>query len=224
MTQIARLYRESQSSFVELFQSLDDDQLAITVPCSPEWTVRDVLSHVAGVTDDVANGRVDGAATDPWTAAQVERWRDTDPAVLIEQWNSQIDGVAEALEQFGEFRPPLDCHTHEHDLRHALGMFDNQSSEVVMLMATRFADVAVGRPVSITFADGSIGSMPGDGDPIELSGLTQFEFVRSRLGRRTPEQVAAYEWSEAPGEQVLSNWFAFGPSELPIVEAASRWG
>jgi hypothetical protein len=185
--------------------------------------VRDVLSHVAGVTDDIVNGRIEGAATDPWTAAQIERWRDADPQALIDQWNGQIDGVADLLEQIGELRPPLDCHSHEHDIRHALGLFDNQSSEMIMLMADRFAEAPMTRPVAITFADQSSSAMPGEGEPISLSGVTQFEFVRSRLGRRTPDQVAAYDWSEPPGD-VLAGWFAFGPSPLPIVEAASRWG
>jgi hypothetical protein len=223
VTSIARLYRDSQHSFVELFQSLDADQLATTVPCTPEWTVRDVLSHVAGVTDDIANGRVEGAATDPWTASQVERWREADPAMLIEQWNGQIEGIATLLEQLGELRPPLDCHSHEHDVRHALDMPDHQSSEMIMVMTARFAEAPMARPVTITFADDSTATMPGEGEPISLSGLTQFEFVRSRLGRRTPDQVAAYEWSEPPGD-LLSEWFAFGPSRVPIVEAASRWG
>jgi hypothetical protein len=38
------------------------------------------------------------------------------------------------------------------------------------------------------------------------------------------EQVAAYPWSEPPSDELLSKWFVFGPAELPIVEAASRWG
>ena len=52
MTSIADLYVGAQASFVDLFQSLGDDDLAKPVPCTPSWTVRDLLSHVAGVTDD----------------------------------------------------------------------------------------------------------------------------------------------------------------------------
>jgi hypothetical protein len=224
VTSISQLYLGAQASFVELYRTLEDDDLAKAVPCTPRWTVRDVLSHVAGVTDDIANGRIDGASTDPWTAAQVERWRDADPEMLIEQWNGQIGAIADVLDQIGEFRPALDCCSHEHDLRHALDRTDNQSSEIVNVTAEHFAKIPVGRPVAITFADGSTLLMPGDGEPIELDGLTQFEYVRSRLGRRTRAQVAAFSWSEAPSDDLLSEWFTFGPSELPIVETASRWG
>jgi Mycothiol maleylpyruvate isomerase N-terminal domain len=224
MTSIARLYRDAQSSMVALLESLDDDDWATPVPCTPGWTVRDVLSHVAGVTDDIANGRVEGAGTDPWTSAQVERWRDVDPTTLIAQWNSQIDAVADLLEQFGEVRPPIDCWSHEQDVRHALGREPSVPDDFAEAVVARFGAVPVGPPVTITFTDGTQSSIPGEGDAIELGGITQYEFARSRLGRRTREQVAGYDWSQPPSDEVLSNWFAFGPAELPIVEAASRWG
>jgi Mycothiol maleylpyruvate isomerase N-terminal domain len=209
---------------VALLESLDDHDWATPVPCTPGWTVRDVLSHVAGVTDDIANGRVEGAGTDPWTAVQVERWRDVDQATLIAQWNSQIDGVADLLEQFGEVRPPIDCWSHEQDVRHALGREPNVPDDFVEGIVTRFGAVPVGPPVTITFADGTQSSIPGEGDTIELRGITQYEFARSRLGRRTRDQVAGYDWSQPASDEVLSNWFAFGPAGLPIFEAASKWG
>ena len=159
---------------VRLLESLDDDDWATPVPCTPGWTVRDVLSHVAGVTDDIANGRVEGATTDPWTAAQVERWRDVDPAALIAQWNSQIDAVADLLEQFGEVRPPIDCWSHEQDVRHALGREPSVPDDFAEAVVARFGAVPVGPPVTITFTDGTQSSIPGEGDTIELGGITQY--------------------------------------------------
>jgi hypothetical protein len=218
MTSIANLYRDAQASMVTFLQSLDADEWRTPVPCTPEWTVRDVLSHVAGVTDDISNQRVEGAATDPWTAAQVERWRDTDADTLIAQWNGQIDSVAELLERFGEIRPAIDCWTHEQDIRHALGRDANMPEEFVGAVIARFGELPVGPPVTINFADGTQGEIPGDGEPIALAGITQYEFARSRLGRRTRDQVAGYAWSQPPSDVLLTNWFAFGPSQLPIVE------
>jgi uncharacterized protein (TIGR03083 family) len=203
---------------VTLLSSLDDDEWSTPVPCCPDWTVRDVLSHVAGVTDDIANGRVEGAGTDPWTAAQVARWRDVDRSALIEQWNGQIGGVADLLEQVGEVRPPIDCFNHEHDVRHALGRDLRVPPDFLAAMVDRFAAVSAGPPVTVTFADGATAALPGEGDPVSLRGISQYEFVRSRLGRRTREQVASYDWSQPPGDELLSEWFAFGPSELPIIE------
>jgi hypothetical protein len=224
VTGIARNYIEAQRSFVDLFGSLEASDMEKAVPCTPMWTVRDVLSHVAGVTDDIANGRVDGAGTDPWTAVQIERWRAAESSMLIDQWSGQIDGVATLLEQIGEGRPVFDCRTHEYDVRHAVGQVVDDDSDVLDMMSERFQTAPAGRPVTITFLDGSAAQLTGEGEPIELAGISQFEFVRSRLGRRSRDQVAAYEWSRDPGHEVLTSWFVFGPSDVPIVEAASRWG
>src|SRR5262245_33787893 len=118
---IARLYRANQQSIVALFESLDESQWAQPVRCPPGWTVREVLSHVEGVADDLYNRRLEGAGTPPWTAAQVERSRHLAPAEVIARWNAQVDAVADGLEQFGQMRPVFDVASHEHDLRQALG-------------------------------------------------------------------------------------------------------
>ncbi len=224
MTTISRIYLDGQASMVSMLSSLDESQWATPVPCTPLWTVRDVLSHVAGITDDITNGRTEGAASDPWTAAQVERWRDTDPGDLMEQWSGQIGTIAELLERVGEFRPSLDCWAHEQDICHALGRETATPDAVIDTMVARFGTVPIGPPVTVTFANDAHVEIPGEGDPISLTGITQYEFARSRFGRRSREQVADYSWSVPMTDDMLTNWFAFGPSELPIVEAASRWG
>lgn len=47
-----------------------------------------------------------------------------------------------------------------------------------------------------------------------------FETFRSVLGRRTPDQVRSLDWSGELDalDPVLAAWFAFGPSEIGIVE------
>ena len=118
--EIARLYRLAQTSFADLARTIAPDEWARPSPCTPAWSVRDVLSHAAGVTLDIVEGNVEGAATDPWTAAQVERWRDAPVDELLGRWDAAIDQAAAAIEMIGEGRPVFDCHTHEHDVRTAL--------------------------------------------------------------------------------------------------------
>jgi hypothetical protein len=50
--------------------------------------------------------------------------------------------------------------------------------------------------------------------------VSVFELFRSRLGRRSREQVRDYDWTggDADIDVVLERWFNFGPSPLPIVE------
>lgn len=216
--EIARLYRDAQRSFVELIRTFDEDDWRVAVPCCPGWTARDVLSHAAGVTLDIAEGNVEGAATDPWTAAQVERWRDTSVDELLTRWDDAIDGVADAIEAFGEARPPLDCHTHEHDLRHAVGRPGNRDSELMRTATTLFGGRPVGRPVEVTFDDGSILTIPGEGSPVVLDGVGSFELTRSRLGRRSSAQVRSWRWYDQLTADELAAWFMFGPSPAPIDE------
>lgn len=221
---IARLYVDAQRSFVELSRSLSDADWATPVPCCPGWTVRDVLSHVAGLADDLTHGRVEGAATDPWTAAQVERWRDATVDHLLAQWEEQAPAVGAVLEQLGEVRPPIDCCTHEHDVRGALGRPGNRDSELVMFAASALGRVDAPVPVEVELVDGrrfAWTSVEAEHDPSErrlVRGLDEFELFRSRLGRRSADQVRAYDWSEPPSDEVLDAWFTFGPSPLAIHE------
>ena len=55
---------------------------------------------------------------------------------------------------------------------------------------------------------------------VVLRGVSVFELFRSRLGRRSREQVRDYDWtgSDADIDAVLERWFNFGPSPLPIEE------
>ena len=117
MTEVAEHYRTARLRITELVLSLDDDDLARAVPACPGWTVHDVVSHITGVADDALNGRMDGVATDPWTAAQVERGRDVPTADLLDRWTEQ----AAVFESFP--LPPqavIDLTTHEQDIRGAV--------------------------------------------------------------------------------------------------------
>lgn len=216
--EIARLYRDVQRSFVDLVADLDDDQWSLPSPCTPAWTVRDVLSHVAGVSIDIVEGNVEGAATDPWTAAQVERWAGTPVDELIERWNAAIGPAADGVEAFGQPLPIFDCHSHEHDVRTAVGRPGNRDSEAMEVIIDALLHAEFGRPLTIECTDRPTVSNDGDGEPLRLSGVSGFDVARSRLGRRSRTQVTAWQWSEPVADDVLSTWFRFGPSRVDIVE------
>ena len=217
---IADQYRIAVRSFTDLARTLDAHAWATVVPCTPDWTVRDVLSHVSGIPDDAAAGRMDGAPGEAWTAAQIERNRSFGVDELLERWVEQAPVFAEIIEQGGEHRPPIDCHSHEHDVRHALGRPGARSNSIID--QPMFARVDVPVRLRIEFADG--GSVEtGDqtaASNVALRGVTTFELFRSRLGRRSRPQVRSYDWQgdDADIEAVIDGWFSFGPSPLPIVE------
>ncbi len=217
---IAEQYRFAVDSFIDLARTLDDAAWATVVPCAPVWTVRDVLSHVSGIPDDAASGRMEGAPGEAWTAAQVERNGVFSVDELLTRWSQQVPAFAELIEQVGQGRPPIDCHSHEHDIRHALDRPGARSNPIVDTPS--FATLAAPSRVVIELADGTTVTT-GDldaGTTVTLRGATTFELFRSRLGRRSRHQVRAYDWSGADSdiEAVIDVWFAFGPSLVPIVE------
>ena len=220
---IGQRYSEASRSFIDFARSLSDDDWATAVPCTPGWTARDVLSHVSGVPDDGLAGRIDGAATEPWTASQVERNAGFTVEELLERWEAQSELFGAAIEAMGEERPPYDCHSHEHDIRHAVGRPGNRSSAIIAIavpaMLANFADV----PVSIDVAlDSDVTVRTGRSDAARTVRLstTRFEIFRSVLGRRTPDQVRGLDWTGEPTaiDTVVRAWFTFGPSDTPIAE------
>jgi uncharacterized protein (TIGR03083 family) len=194
---IGERYLQAHRSFVDLARALTIEDWSTPVPCCPGWTCRDVLSHVAGIPDDAFAGRMDGVATPPWTEAQVARWRDTPVEDLLAQWEAQAPMFASVLDQLGESRPPIDCQTHEFDVRQALGRPGNRDSAIVRMVAAEFR--ATG-PIAVP------------------EGVDDFELFRSRIGRRSGAQVLAYAWPSPPDEAALAEWFVFGPSEVDIHE------
>jgi len=176
---------------------------------------------VAGIPDDVLAGRLDGVATDPWTAAQVERNRDLAVADLLARWNEQTPGFAAAMQSMHQNRPPIDLQSHEHDVRHALGRPGNRDNDIITAAAyATVADWDGTTPLVVEFDDGTIVGSTARQSTVVLRGVTTFEIVRSFTGRRTREQVEAYDWAGEPDRiaAVVGDWFAFGPAEHPIIE------
>lgn len=215
----------AQESFVDLAGTLSDDEWATAMKCTPGWTVRDVLSHVSGIPDDGLAGRMEGAPGEAWTASQVERNRGFSVAELLERWNAQASDFAAAIEIMEEIRPPFDCHSHEHDIRHAIARPGNRDTAIIEAAGLRLADgFEMPFAVTIELQDGrsfnSKGTYSSSARGVTLRDVTPFELFRSRLGRRTRKQVRGLDWigTDADIDLVIDDWFRFGPSEIPINE------
>jgi hypothetical protein len=215
---IGERYLLAHASFAELARTLSDAEWATPLPCTPAWTARDVLSHVAGIPDDAEAGRMDGAPGEAWTAAQVERNRHLGVGELLDRWAVQAPGFADMIEQTGEGRPPIDCHSHEHDVRQALDRPGNRESLLVTMTASGLAQLP-GHALRVELTDGTVLGAE-DGAGVVLSGIDRFDMFRSRLGRRSRDQVRSWDWrgDDTAIEAVIDDWFVFGPSPHPIHE------
>ncbi len=218
---IAELYVAAVDSFVDVARTLTDDQWATPAPCTPGWTARDLLSHVSGIPDDALAGRLDGVATEPWTASQVERNAVFTVDELLERWLAQYRPFAAAIEAGGQGRPPFDCHTHEHDLRHAVGRLGGRGHPVIDALAGEATGALEHVRVSLTvdFTDGGTHAA-GGGGPAATVSLSRFEYFRSRFGRRSAAQLAAYDWSGDPEAIAAAQdgWWFFGIADEDILE------
>ncbi len=212
MTEVADHYRTARLRITELVLSLDDDELARAVPACPGWTVHDVVSHITGVADDALNGRMDGVATDPWTAAQVERSRGTSTEDLLERWSEQ----AAVFESFP--LPPqavIDLTTHEQDIRGAIDQPGARDTDEVQfafeLVVQRAVEVVPGLRVE---ADGVV---YGREDATSTLRGDRFVLYRAMMGRRSPAQLRALDWGGEPPAEIEAV-AVFGPAPADVVE------
>ncbi|WP_233213514.1 maleylpyruvate isomerase family mycothiol-dependent enzyme [Mycobacterium hubeiense] len=217
MTTDSRLYRETMDRITALVSGLDEKGWATVVPACPEWSVRDVLAHLAAVADDWASGRLAGPATDEQTAAQVARFSGVDIDAILATWADASARLHELAETTG-LEPPLgDIVIHEHDLRGALDRPGARDSDGVRRIADELlAMLEPPVPLRVRVEDDEYRSGP-DGEPELALTTTRFETLRWRTGRRSRSQLAAMDWSGDP-TGVLDHLYLFGPAQADLVE------
>jgi hypothetical protein len=183
------LYREHVADVSAMAADLTDEELATTVPATPEWTVGRVLCHLAGGAHDALTDRMDDAPGPAWTARHVGE-RDGRPlgAVLAELQANQ-DAVAAWLE--GSPFPALvfDISVHHADLHEALGK-------------PRLAD-HLWRPV--------LDAMRPRLDASLFENASDYEVYRGLFSRRSRAQMQA--WGTALSAEELDGICVFGPRE-----------
>ena len=199
------------------------DRHGDTVGACPEWRVRDLIAHVAGVVDDVLGGRMDGAGSEPWTAAQVEARRTRSPGEILADWNAQAPQLEASLDSFGPAanQMVMDAVTHEHDLRAALGVPGARDSDAVelavkwLLAAYQMASGGAGHPgVRIVAPDTGTTWEPTEGrEVVATVTASSFELLRTFSGRRTEDEVRSLSW-DGDVDSVLPS-LTFGPFRLP---------
>jgi uncharacterized protein (TIGR03083 family) len=121
MTDWAEVYRANVTAVCALAETLRAEDLSRLVPATPDWTVHDLLAHLAGTPADLLAGRMDDAPSPAWTARQVDARAARSPADLVAELRSTVEGVVASLE--GAERPALvwDAAVHHADLHEALG-------------------------------------------------------------------------------------------------------
>jgi uncharacterized protein (TIGR03083 family) len=214
---LSSLYLDTYARFIALVAELDAAALATPVPACPGWSVRDVVAHEVGITEDALTGRLTGPPSDEQTAAQVARFRGRGLPGMLATWAQTAPRFAEAAAMFRVWPAVFDVASHEQDIRGALGRPGARDTAVIRLAAERLIkslDPPV--PIRISVEDADFRAGPEVGPELGLA-TCRFEAFRWRMGRRSRAQLAALDWTGDPGP-VLDGLAIFGPSPVDIIE------
>ncbi|MEV0289966.1 MULTISPECIES: maleylpyruvate isomerase family mycothiol-dependent enzyme [unclassified Kribbella] len=218
----AALYAGTRERVTHAVRSLSPADLDRTVPACPEWTVRDLVSHLTGVATDFATGNLDGAPEPPWTAVQVEARRRLPIDAVLEEWAASGPALEEVI-LAGTSEHPLVCNpwadagTHEADLHGVLG-FGRPPRD--LWLAT--LDWALSESDPSDFAFGTLSMETPDatyelgrGTPVAAVRTSTYELFRGVFGRRSVEQIRSWTWSTPEYAEAWSR-------QLPRLPQAAR--
>ncbi|MBV8981529.1 MAG: maleylpyruvate isomerase family mycothiol-dependent enzyme [Acidimicrobiia bacterium] len=218
MEGIGPIYADGRQRLADLVGAASTDEHLASVPGCPEWAVRDVVAHVTGVCADVLAGNMQGVATEPWTAAQVEARRQKSVDDILAEWSEAappVEAIAEHFPGRTDEQWVLDLTTHEHDIRGALarpggrdaaGVLVGLDFAVTMGLA---ASLEARRLPAVRVKAADREWTVGDGEPAASLEGTPFELFRALTGRRSAAQVRALAW-EGDADLVVPA-FEFGP-------------
>jgi uncharacterized protein (TIGR03083 family) len=216
-------YAALRGRVIDLVRRSSDEQLETLAPATPEWRVRDVLAHIVGVTADILGGKLDGIATDGWTAAQVDARRDAPVSALIDEWEANGPVIDPMIPSFGPAAGQfiVDSITHEQDIRGALDEPGARDCDAIAIgfewigeLVGGMRDAAGVGALQIDTA--SAAYVFGAGEPARCA-TTKFEVVRATTGRRSMSQMEAWGWEGEPRiEPIVLPIFTARPE--PLVE------
>jgi uncharacterized protein (TIGR03083 family) len=224
MADYAQTYGALRRRVEDLVRDADDEQLERHTPATPDWRVRDVVAHLSGITADINAGNLDGVATDAWTARQVDARQDWSVDRLLEEWDTEaakVEAVMATLPEVAVGQMTMDAATHEQDIRGALerpGARDCDAIEVgfdwgVALLAS----MADGADTTLLIETEAGSAMAGSGARQVCVRVPRYELFRTMTGRRSTEQIRAFEWDCEPAPELLV-FPIFTPRATPLVE------
>jgi hypothetical protein len=220
----AAVYRGARVRIAALVGELPEETLGFIAPATPEWRVRDLVAHLAGGAADIISGNLADVASDEWTAAQVDARRDVPIGEVLDEW-ARCSAIVEPM--IAAFDPMMramlltDAVTHEHDLRGALDAPGERTSDAIGY-AFRGVSGGIGaqrgEAGALRILHDAGESVVGAGEPTATVHTTRFEIVRAGVGRRSADQIAAWDWEgDARPESVVLARFA-PPRNTPLNE------
>jgi uncharacterized protein (TIGR03083 family) len=217
--QLAVAYRDLRERVSDLARAAGPEALDTATPAAPDWRIRDVLAHLSGVCADITAGNLGGVATDEWTAAQVEARHDWPAEQLLAEWGEQGAAVDALIPSF----PPAiatqllaDAATHEQDLRGGLDAPGARDSGAVALMFPGAVEYFLDPGLRVECEEAAYLSGGADASEVTVR-APRFELFRAMTGRRSLDQIRAFEWTPEPRPDALVIGL-FTARPTPLVE------
>ena len=189
-------YRNSQGRLTSFLHDIDSTEEGRVVPSCPAWTVHDLVAHLSGTPECLANGDFPQGDFQPWLDRIVDERRDVPIGDLLDRWSAVADAAAEMAAQFGGLLT-IDAVTHEQDVYGALGRPAARDSAelaaIVPLMLEAFTpalEAAGLGPMAVETPDGRRWQSH-DGDAGYTLRVDVWEASRALESRRTRDELRA---------------------------------
>lgn len=244
MADTAALYDDTRRSISDLVRSLPEEQLATPTPATPNWTVRDVVSHLSGdvaciiVGDFPAEffasfGEADAVVVlNRWTDGHVESRRDRSLEEVLSEWEDNAKVLTammsgdkpwpDGVPGFSDRVILTDLAVHQQDINGALGRDQERDTPLIRIanagyIATMGWRLATAGLPPLRLVTGDSERVAGDGEPAATVTGSRFELFRALSGRRNPDQIRSYEWDGDP-EPYIAYFYPYGIREEALVE------
>lgn len=244
MADSAALYRDGRKKIADLVRSLSDEDLNKPVPATAGWSIRDVVSHLAGDIACIIAGDFPESFFanfgDPsvvgdlnaWTAGHVAERSERSLEEVLEEWESTAT-IAERMmagEESWPERIPMfadrvlltDLGVHQQDIYGALGITEDRDNPLIRVatagyiasMGFRLAPAGI-PPLEVRAGDSV--RQTHEGEVGATVSADRFEMFRALSGRRNPDQIRAFDWDGDP-EPYIRYIYPYGIREDALVE------
>lgn len=246
MPDLASAYADTRRSMIEVARGLTEEERSRRVPACPAWTVKGLIAHVTSIASTIATGSfpagLDPVASlmDAKQAEQRERFvdealesrKDSPLDEILEEWeeaSSSVEAMIRGERPWPAGSPPLvewvvttDVAVHHHDLRGALNRPGDRNSLATGLSlrsyveGMRYRSAALGLP-TFRMRAGTREWLIGSGEPVATVTADPFELARAASGRRSPEQIRAFDWDGDP-DPFVTLFYPYGMRADALVE------
>ncbi|MGI8666514.1 MAG: maleylpyruvate isomerase family mycothiol-dependent enzyme [Jatrophihabitans sp.] len=216
-------YLDSQNRLQDLVEPLEPTALDVITPACPQWSVHDVLAHLAGAAESFGTETFAGVGTDPWTAEHVASRRGVPLADLLAERRRHSTKLTELPPDHGAWLPVVhDALSHEADIRAAIGA-PQLPADVLAAAFPLIEQVLPGQLAKLgtveLIVDGQSRTY-GEGEPDLVVDAPMFEFWRAWFGRRSDNQIRSWVRS-GDADSLVKTLPVFPARSTDLIESGS---